>query len=268
MTAIVADIAIKLFNSFNSKNGRITSVGSLTKLVVEVPSSTAYENKVGGYLFIRVPAISAFEWHPFSLAHTEGNQLTFYIQSQRKGSWTHKLNSKASNGLGEGVPLSVSLEGPYGNLSLDLANYRSLNMIAGGIGITPFINILTCIRRDPRYSSVQQINVFWSMRGLDLLETFQKEIQSFMEAGSSQDTDATLKVFNTFNSQTETSSGVRLPNCSVTIGRMNLTTVMNDIKTSSRSACVLLCGPRPMIIEASALAVQLKIPFHTETFNY
>ena len=36
----------------------------------------------------------------------------------------------------------MALDGPYGSLHIDLSSYSQLVLIAGGIGITPIVNIL------------------------------------------------------------------------------------------------------------------------------
>ena len=52
----------------------------------------------GQYCFICIPAVSLFEWHPFSLS-SHPSQDTVFLHVRALGDWTralHKLASKVS----------------------------------------------------------------------------------------------------------------------------------------------------------------------------
>ena len=48
--------------------------------VVKVEVATAGNIRPGGYYFLRVPAVSALEWHPFSIACADGERVSFYVK--------------------------------------------------------------------------------------------------------------------------------------------------------------------------------------------
>ena len=48
--------------------------------VVKVEVTTAGNIRPGGYYFLRVPAVSALQWHPFSITCTDGERVTFYVK--------------------------------------------------------------------------------------------------------------------------------------------------------------------------------------------
>ena len=61
---------------FAMKEASLMKSSDITK--VEVP--TFAKARPGGYYFLRIPAISALEWHPFSIACSEGEKVCFYIK--------------------------------------------------------------------------------------------------------------------------------------------------------------------------------------------
>ena len=103
----------------------------------------------GMYCFVMVPKINYYEYHPFTIAtNPADDQLTFYIKAE--GDWTSKLRDIAKEGAGgengKTSDVKVYLEGPYGNLSIDMFNPNThpvAMLISGGVGITP---MLSCLR--------------------------------------------------------------------------------------------------------------------------
>ncbi|CAM6092355.1 unnamed protein product [Calypogeia fissa] len=104
------------------------------------------------FIFVKLPSVSRLHWHPFSVASSplDGTrELTVYIKPQ--GEFTKKLHdllmSTTIPNQGRGFykcPFSykVGLEGPYGDESAYYLRYKTLVMVAGGIGVTPFLAIL------------------------------------------------------------------------------------------------------------------------------
>ncbi|KAG6656084.1 hypothetical protein CIPAW_05G263100 [Carya illinoinensis] len=96
-------------------------------------------------MFINVPSISKFQWHPFTLTsccNMEPDKLSLVIK--REGSWSQKLFQELSSPVDH---LKVSVEGPYGPSLLrtllksihQRMQHESLVMVSGGSGITPFV---------------------------------------------------------------------------------------------------------------------------------
>ncbi|KAL4566620.1 hypothetical protein LXL04_030740 [Taraxacum kok-saghyz] len=101
-------------------------------------------------IFIKIPRISQFQWHSFSIASSSSvDDDTMSVIIKCDGSWTNSLYDMI-----QGMPISgpdqrvqscitVSVEGPYGPMSTDfLSKYDSLLLVAGGVGVTPFLSIL------------------------------------------------------------------------------------------------------------------------------
>ncbi|GFP87268.1 respiratory burst oxidase homolog protein e [Phtheirospermum japonicum] len=168
--------------------------GGVFSLVMAKPNGFKY--KSGQYIFLQCPAISSFEWHPFSLTSAPGdNYLSVHIRTV--GDWTKELkrvftedNSSTSvigrakfRAMGNvnqtGLP-KLLVDGPYGAPAQDYQNYDVLLLVGLGIGATPFISILK-----------------------DLLNNTRPEDQTDSNTESSQSDNSS----NSINSSCETSSG-------------------------------------------------------------
>jgi len=63
----------------------------VTHLVIKRPKKFHY--KAGDYIFINIPAIAKYEWHPFSISSVPELQDHIWLHVRAVGNWTSKLNS-------------------------------------------------------------------------------------------------------------------------------------------------------------------------------
>ncbi|XP_075287422.1 NADPH oxidase 5 [Opisthocomus hoazin] len=61
----------------------------VTHLVIERPQSFRY--KPGDYVYLNVPAIATYEWHPFTISSAPEQQETLWLHIRSLGQWTNKL---------------------------------------------------------------------------------------------------------------------------------------------------------------------------------
>ncbi|KAJ7535860.1 hypothetical protein O6H91_12G048800 [Diphasiastrum complanatum] len=121
-----------------------------------------FKYKSGMYMFLKCPAISPFEWHPFSITSAPGDDyLSVHIRTA--GDWTLEMKRifsevceppvgnksgllRAEYVCGDKTSESrfpkLLIDGPYGAPAQDHTKYDVLLLIGLGIGATPFISIL------------------------------------------------------------------------------------------------------------------------------
>ncbi|NXO05860.1 NOX5 oxidase, partial [Oriolus oriolus] len=61
----------------------------VTHLVIQRPRSFRFQP--GDYVFLNVPAIAAYEWHPFSISSAPEQPETLWLHIRALGQWTTKL---------------------------------------------------------------------------------------------------------------------------------------------------------------------------------
>lgn len=122
------------------------------ELVLSKPANLHYNAL--SWIFLQVRELSWLQWHPYSVSSSprDGkNHLAILIKVL--GDWTAKLEGRIPTDdekesekeplLQSSSRLTVSVEGPYGHESSHHLTYENLVLIAGGIGISPFLAILS-----------------------------------------------------------------------------------------------------------------------------
>ncbi|KAL4432588.1 hypothetical protein ABPG77_000525 [Micractinium sp. CCAP 211/92] len=117
-------------------------------------------------LFMLVPSISRWQWHPISVAgadESKGSVTTMTLHIKAYGKWTKELFSR----LRRREPLAVRLSAPVGPDLPSWDNLGSVLLIGGGIGATPLLMMLRHeIRRrrnDPSAAS-PRVHFVWASR--------------------------------------------------------------------------------------------------------
>ncbi|KAL9224638.1 hypothetical protein vseg_000656 [Gypsophila vaccaria] len=166
-------IAERILRTFRSEIRSVKLIkvselpGNVFTLVMSKPQGFKY--KSGQYIFVQCPAISKFEWHPFSITSAPGdNFLSVHIRIV--GDWTQQLKRVFTEGrtsvstIGRlnfteeggirprGLP-RLRVDGPYGAPAQDYQNYDVLLLVGLGIGATPFISILKDLLNNARAAS-------------------------------------------------------------------------------------------------------------------
>ncbi|WJX60267.1 hypothetical protein P8452_45495 [Trifolium repens] len=129
--------------------------GNVLTLQMSKPPQFSY--KSGQYMFIQCPAVSPFEWHPFSITSAPGDDY-LSVHIRQLGDWTYELKRvfseacepplagksgllRADETTKKSLP-KLRIDGPYGAPAQDYAKYDVLLLVGLGIGATPFISIL------------------------------------------------------------------------------------------------------------------------------
>lgn len=126
-------------------------------LALQMSKPPQFRYKSGQYMFVQCPAVSPFEWHPFSITSAPGDDY-LSVHIRQLGDWTQELKRvfaeaceppvagksgllRADETTKKCLP-KLLIDGPYGAPAQDYRNYDVLLLVGLGIGATPFISIL------------------------------------------------------------------------------------------------------------------------------
>jgi len=166
---------------------------------IETLEGSPLQCKMGQYVFINIPEISPWEWHPFTLSSAPCDEVSTHHIKRRNSTrstqtwpasdgeqWTDKLYSLAGQPMNQhdsehkqvdpnhyNSMFHMYIEGPYGT-PIDIEKYSHFLMIGGGIGITP---LHSCFRQlyydsldnlgsqEGSYTShVRSVRLIWVMK--------------------------------------------------------------------------------------------------------
>eukprot|EP00607_Mallomonas_marina_P010876 CAMPEP_0182422080 /NCGR_PEP_ID=MMETSP1167-20130531/7674_1 /TAXON_ID=2988 /ORGANISM="Mallomonas Sp, Strain CCMP3275" /LENGTH=357 /DNA_ID=CAMNT_0024599823 /DNA_START=613 /DNA_END=1686 /DNA_ORIENTATION=- len=170
----------------------------------------------GQYCFLMIPALSSFEFHPFTISSAPHEEhVYFHIRSL--GNWTRKLEAyvdkelavlKAADEKAMQLSLKVLVEGPYGIPSIDLESpvYEVFLLIGGGIGVTPTQSIFCHLFNQhlKKTRKLARVLFIWSVKD--------KAMVSLMEVGMTWEKSHSLplkpqaKVYQTMQCQPSSGS--------------------------------------------------------------
>lgn len=152
------------------------------ELVVSKPQNLKYNAL--SFIFVQVREISWLQWHPFSVSSSPlDGKYHLAVLIKVLGKWTEKLRQKIieAEALKESSVVKVSVEGPYGHEVPYHLLYENLILVAGGIGLSPFLAILSDILhrvREGKPCLPKRILLVWAVKKsneLPLLSTIDME---------------------------------------------------------------------------------------------
>uniref|UniRef100_A0A3B4AUN0 Uncharacterized protein n=1 Tax=Periophthalmus magnuspinnatus TaxID=409849 RepID=A0A3B4AUN0_9GOBI len=140
----------------------------VTHLVINRPQF--FQFKPGDYVYINIPAIAKYEWHPFTISSAPEQSDTLWLHVRSLGQWTNRLyeyfrqpdlhnspkrlsaslrkkrqGSQVPSRFGENhrfCNIKCYVDGPYGTPTRQIFASEHAVLIGAGIGITPFASIL------------------------------------------------------------------------------------------------------------------------------
>ncbi|KAJ6341430.1 hypothetical protein OIU78_009575 [Salix suchowensis] len=128
-------------------------------LALHMSRPQGFKYKSGQYMFVNCAAVSPFEWHPFSITSSPGDDyLSVHIRTL--GDWTRQLKTVFSEvcqppPAGKGGLLGadiqggdnrsfpkILIDGPFGAPAQDYKKYDVVLLVGLGIGATPMVSIV------------------------------------------------------------------------------------------------------------------------------
>uniref|UniRef100_A0AAR2L261 NADPH oxidase, EF-hand calcium binding domain 5 n=1 Tax=Pygocentrus nattereri TaxID=42514 RepID=A0AAR2L261_PYGNA len=148
----------------------------VTHLVIKRPPF--FQFKPGDYVYINIPVIAKYEWHPFTISSAPEQQDTIWLHVRSMGQWTNRLFEYFRQSDSQAIsnkrqcrqnwemprqPLERScyVDGPYGTPTRQIFASEHAVLIGAGIGITPFASILQSIIYRMRKQNCPNCNYSW-----------------------------------------------------------------------------------------------------------
>ncbi|ORY01428.1 FAD-binding domain-domain-containing protein [Clohesyomyces aquaticus] len=137
---VICERLWRLFMGFRHLDADIEHLDEETvAITAKIPALRFWPYKAGQYVFVQVPQISFFQWHPFTVSTCFGN--TMYVHIKADGDWTNKLRDIAKGG-GK-TTIKIGVDGPFGAPAQQFYDFEYSIVFGAGIGVTPFSGILT-----------------------------------------------------------------------------------------------------------------------------
>ncbi|GFP80424.1 ferric reduction oxidase 6 [Phtheirospermum japonicum] len=147
------------------------------ELVLSKPANLHYNAL--GWIFLQVRELSWLQWHPFSVSSSPlDGEHHIAVLIKVLGNWTQKLERRilSISEKGPQTAITASVEGPYGHESPYHLTYENLILVAGGIGISPFLAILSDIlhrNNEGKPCLPKNILIIWAVKTSDELPLLQ-----------------------------------------------------------------------------------------------
>ena len=161
VTTHVIDWKIHNSNDNNNNSNNEHQQQQITELILKCPPNFTFTP--GQYVDLKIPIISKYEWHPFTIASApryidkrdrdrntsniinsttecedEDEELVFYMKAV--GRWTNAVYDCFSK-LESRRDVAVHIRGPHGAAAMNYFEYKHIILIGSGVGVTPLLAI-------------------------------------------------------------------------------------------------------------------------------
>jgi len=128
-----------------------------TSLYLEGNDERFKKRRAGQWVSIKILHNGGWsEPHPFTISCAPEDEILL-LTIKRAGTFTSSIPD-----LQPGTP--VTCDGPFGVFCRDIDMKEEITMIAGGVGITPFLSVLRHFRN---ISATNRVTLFWTNKTID-----------------------------------------------------------------------------------------------------
>ncbi|KAL2001946.1 hypothetical protein VTN02DRAFT_962 [Thermoascus thermophilus] len=167
--------------------GEESAVTILPENAVKVTIPTQMRWRPGQYVYLRMPGISAFENHPFTISSLCSDDFpSSYGEEYRDmalvfrpfGGFTRKVLETALR-KGPYKTYRAFLDGPYGGMQREMAAFNDVVFFAGGSGITAIASQLLDLIKKMRDGKAvtRSVRVIWALKRPETMEWFKEELR-------------------------------------------------------------------------------------------
>lgn len=190
----LASYAVRLFylNWTNVRRmswlvGEEAAVTLMPENAIKVTIPTQIKWRPGQYVYLRMPGVSVFENHPFTIASLCSDDFpSAYGEEYRDmvlvfrpfAGFTKKVLESALE-HGPWHTYRAFLDGPYGGMRRSMDSFDHVVMVAGGSGITAVVSqLLDLIKRMRDGKAVTKtVHLVWALKRPETMEWFKEELR-------------------------------------------------------------------------------------------
>ncbi|GKT42572.1 ferric/cupric reductase transmembrane component 7 [Colletotrichum spaethianum] len=185
--------------------GDEAAISLLAENAIKITIPTQMRWKPGQYVYLRMPGVSFFDNHPFTISSLCSEDFPSEYGEQYRdcilvfkpyGGFTRKVLDMAIE-KGPFHTYRAFLDGPYGGMRRDLAAFDTCILIAGGSGITALMSqLLNLIKRMRDGKAItRKVVVVWALKRLESMDWFREELRICRESAPPE--SVTCKFFVT-----------------------------------------------------------------------
>lgn len=167
--------------------GDEAAVTIMPENAIKVTIPTQMHWRPGQYVYLRMPGISVFENHPFTIASLCSDDFpSEYGEGYRDmvlvfrpfGGFTSKVYRSALE-HGPWHTYRAFVDGPYGGMQRRIEAFNDVVLIAGGSGITAIVSQLLSLIKKMRDGKAvtKNVHVIWALKRPETMEWFKEELR-------------------------------------------------------------------------------------------
>lgn len=167
--------------------GDEAAITLMTENAIKITVPTQMKWKPGQYVYLRMPGISFFDNHPFTISSLCSDDFPSEYGEQYRdcilvfkpyGGFTRRVLDTAIQ-KGPFHTYRAYLDGPYGGMRRELAAFDTCILIAGGSGITALMSqLLNLIKRMRDGKAItKKVVVIWALKRLEAMDWFREELR-------------------------------------------------------------------------------------------
>lgn len=185
--------------------GDEAAITLMTESAIKVTIPTQMRWNPGQYVYLRMPGISFFDNHPFTISSLCSEDFPSEYGEQYRdcvlvfkpyGGFTRRVLETAIQ-KGPFHTYRAYLDGPYGGMRRELSAFDTCILIAGGSGITSLMSqLLNLIKRMRDGKAItKKVVVIWALKRLEAMDWFREELRICRESAPPE--SVTCKFFVT-----------------------------------------------------------------------
>lgn len=219
----------------------------------------------GHYVQLRVPAFcggrwARDEWHAFSLSDPGADANRLVIKVRAMGDWSRRLVALAATGPSA---MNLDVRGPFASPAAQAMVHGDWLLIAGGIGVTPFLSLLRGLLASDK---PRDVHLVWVLRQPALL----KWVEPLFDAlASRQHVRMHWHIYLPGAAELAELPRLELSSehdLAVQVGRPDWEQLFAQIAARTPRLSSFACGPHGMMEEVTRQSRRYGWPIRTEKF--